>query len=55
MSEFATVGLTVEPSLWVKPARVAGSPVALECELHARSIARIPHGEWPGHYSPPTA
>jgi flavin reductase (DIM6/NTAB) family NADH-FMN oxidoreductase RutF len=55
VSEFATVGLTVEPSLRVKPARVAESPVALECKLHARSITRIPHGDWPGHYSPPTA
>lgn len=108
VSELATVGLTAEPSLRVKPPRVAESPVALECRLHAaitlgdstvvigrvvhasiaeevwaddgrlpaierlrplarlgrdqwstigevRTITRIPHGQWPGHYSPPTA
>lgn len=34
-SEFAEVGLTGEPSARVKPPRVAESPVALECRLHA--------------------
>jgi flavin reductase (DIM6/NTAB) family NADH-FMN oxidoreductase RutF len=108
VSELSTVGLTAEPSLRVKPPRVAESPVALECKLHAaitlgdstvvigrivhasiaeevwaddgrlpaierlrplarlgrdqwstigevRTISRIPHSQWPGHYSPPTA
>ncbi len=111
VDEFAAVGLTAEPSLMVAPARVAESPVALECRLeqaltlgdstvvigrvvHAAvnadlfdgdphdgglptigrlrplarlgrdewstigeilEITRIPHREWPGHYSPPTA
>ena len=111
VSEFAEVGLTPEPSATVAPARVAESPVALECRLHqaielgdstvvmgrvvhaavntdvldgdprrgglpsidklrplARlgrnewgtigevlEITRIPHRDWPGHYSPPTA
>ena len=35
VSEFAAVGLTAEPSVRVKPVRVAESPVALECTLHA--------------------
>lgn len=35
ISEFASVGLTREPSATVAPARVAESPVALECTLHA--------------------
>jgi flavin reductase (DIM6/NTAB) family NADH-FMN oxidoreductase RutF len=35
MSEFDAVGLEREPSLRVKPPRVAASPVALECGLHA--------------------
>jgi flavin reductase (DIM6/NTAB) family NADH-FMN oxidoreductase RutF len=35
VSEFDTVGLTREPSARVKPARVAESPVALECVVHA--------------------
>ncbi|HEY0812078.1 MAG TPA: flavin reductase family protein [Pseudonocardia sp.] len=35
VSELATVGLTPEPSLRVKPPRIAESPVALECTLHA--------------------
>ncbi|WP_329617541.1 flavin reductase family protein [Streptomyces brevispora] len=35
VSEFAAVGVEPEPSLKVKPPRVAGSPVALECELHS--------------------
>ncbi len=35
VSELATVGLTPEPSLRVKPSRIAESPVALECKLHA--------------------
>lgn len=34
-SEFDAVGLEREPSLRVKPPRVAASPVALECTLHA--------------------
>lgn len=33
VSEFAEVGLTPEPSAVVAPARVAESPVALECRL----------------------
>jgi flavin reductase (DIM6/NTAB) family NADH-FMN oxidoreductase RutF len=107
ISEFAAVGLTPEPSKTVAPARVAESPVALECRLehalelgnstvvigrvlHAaidedvfvtdergntlpaieklrplarlgrndwsligevRSISRISHRDWPGHYA----
>jgi len=107
ISEFAAVGLTPEPSKTVAPARVAESPVALECKLehalelgnstvvigrvlHAavdedvfvtdergntlpaieklrplarlgrndwaligevRSISRISHRDWPGHYA----
>ena len=35
ISEFAAVGLTPEPSATVAPSRVAESPVALECVLHA--------------------
>ena len=34
-SEFDAVGLEREPSLHVAPPRVAASPVALECVLHA--------------------
>ncbi|QRP47439.1 flavin reductase family protein [Amycolatopsis sp. FDAARGOS 1241] len=34
-SEFDAAGLTREPSLRVKPPRVAESPVAFECELHS--------------------
>ncbi|WP_328539964.1 flavin reductase family protein [Streptomyces sp. NBC_00344] len=34
-SEFDAIGIAREPSLRVKPPRVAGSPVALECELHS--------------------
>lgn len=34
-SEFDAVGLEREPSLRVAPARVAASPVALECTLHS--------------------
>lgn len=33
-SEFDAVGLEREPSLRVRPPRVAASPVALECALH---------------------
>ncbi|MHC5909097.1 flavin reductase family protein [Streptomyces sp. S6] len=33
-SEFDAVGVEREPSLKVKPPRVAASPVALECRLH---------------------
>ncbi|MBY8878280.1 flavin reductase family protein [Actinacidiphila acidipaludis] len=35
VSEFDAVGIAREPSLRVKPPRVAASPVALECELHS--------------------
>lgn len=35
VSEFDAVGVTREPSLRVRPPRVAESPVALECELHS--------------------
>ncbi|HWM01790.1 MAG TPA: flavin reductase family protein [Actinophytocola sp.] len=35
ISEFSEVGLTEEPSATVSPPRVAESPVALECVLHA--------------------
>lgn len=35
VDEFAAVGLTPEPSAVVAPARVAESPVAFECRLHA--------------------
>jgi flavin reductase (DIM6/NTAB) family NADH-FMN oxidoreductase RutF len=34
-SEFDQVGIAREPSLRVRPPRVAASPVALECELHS--------------------
>ena len=37
ISEFDAVGLAREPSLRVRPQRVAASPVALECVLHART------------------
>jgi flavin reductase (DIM6/NTAB) family NADH-FMN oxidoreductase RutF len=104
VSEFEAVGVSREPSLHVRPPRVAESPVALECVRHetlsfgdstvvfgrvvhasisdsvltdgrpdvrklrplarlggiewARlgevvSISRIPHRDWPGHYTPP--
>ncbi|WP_269857244.1 flavin reductase family protein [Streptomyces sp. RPT161] len=35
VSEFDEVGVAREPSVRVKPPRVAASPVALECELHS--------------------
>ncbi|GAA3574105.1 flavin reductase family protein [Amycolatopsis ultiminotia] len=35
LSEFDETGLTREPSLRVRPPRVAESPVAFECELHS--------------------
>ncbi|NUS16493.1 MAG: flavin reductase family protein, partial [Streptomyces sp.] len=35
VSEFDEVGIAREPSVRVKPPRVAASPVALECELHS--------------------
>lgn len=35
IGEFDAVGVEREPSSKVKPPRVAGSPVALECELHS--------------------
>ncbi|WHX17253.1 flavin reductase family protein [Streptomyces malaysiensis subsp. malaysiensis] len=34
VSEFEAVGVAQEPSARVKPPRVAGSPVALECVVH---------------------
>jgi flavin reductase (DIM6/NTAB) family NADH-FMN oxidoreductase RutF len=34
ISEFDAVGLAMEPSRTVRPARVAESPAALECKLH---------------------
>lgn len=34
VSEFEAAGIDSEPSLRVKPLRVAASPVALECEVH---------------------
>jgi flavin reductase (DIM6/NTAB) family NADH-FMN oxidoreductase RutF len=40
-SEFDAVGIEREPSLLVSPARVARSPVALECVLHATSAIGI--------------
>jgi flavin reductase (DIM6/NTAB) family NADH-FMN oxidoreductase RutF len=40
-SEFDAVGLEREPSLRVAPPRVAGSPVALECVLHATSTVGV--------------
>ncbi|QHC23065.1 flavin reductase family protein [Streptomyces sp. GS7] len=42
VSEFEAAGIESEPSLRVKPPRVAASPVALECELH--STVRIGDG-----------
>ncbi|MFG2196413.1 flavin reductase family protein [Streptomyces sp. NPDC048639] len=35
ISEFEAAGVETEPSLRVKPPRVADSPVALECALHS--------------------
>lgn len=35
VSEFEAAGIDTEPSLRVKPPRVAASPVALECEVHS--------------------
>jgi flavin reductase (DIM6/NTAB) family NADH-FMN oxidoreductase RutF len=35
VSEFDAVGIAREPSLRVKPSRVAASPVALECEVYS--------------------
>ncbi|MEU5013709.1 flavin reductase family protein [Streptomyces sp. NPDC021749] len=35
VSEFEAAGVESEPSLRVKPLRVAASPVALECEVHS--------------------
>jgi flavin reductase (DIM6/NTAB) family NADH-FMN oxidoreductase RutF len=40
-SEFDAVGVQREPSLLVVPARVARSPVALECVLHSTSTIGI--------------
>ena len=33
MDEFATVGITPEPSVRVRPPRVAGAPIAFECRV----------------------
>jgi len=41
VSEFDAVGIEREASLRVAPPRVARSPVALECELHATSTIGI--------------
>lgn len=38
VSEFEAVGVAAEPSLRVKPPRVAQSPVALECVLHSTML-----------------
>jgi flavin reductase (DIM6/NTAB) family NADH-FMN oxidoreductase RutF len=35
VDEFEVVGVAREPALRVKPPRVAGAPVALECRLHS--------------------
>lgn len=35
VSEFEAAGIESEPSVRVKPLRVAASPVALECEVHS--------------------
>ncbi|MFJ9417628.1 flavin reductase family protein [Streptomyces sp. NPDC101227] len=35
VSEFEAAGIASEPSVRVKPPRVADSPVALECEVHS--------------------
>lgn len=35
VSEFEAAGIASEPSVRVKPLRVADSPVALECEVHS--------------------
>ncbi|MEU9115484.1 flavin reductase family protein [Streptomyces sp. NPDC048483] len=35
VSEFEAAGIASEPSVRVKPPRVAASPVALECEVHS--------------------
>lgn len=42
VDEFALAGLAREPSAAVSPARVAGSPVAFECQL--RSISEVGNG-----------
>lgn len=41
--EFEQVGLTRAPSLYVKPPRVAESPIAMECKL----FQIVPHGTGP--------
>lgn len=48
VSEWEKAGFTPEASARVRPARVAESPVAMECRLHAI----VPHGTGPlaGHY-----
>jgi flavin reductase (DIM6/NTAB) family NADH-FMN oxidoreductase RutF len=48
VSEWEEAGFTPEPSARVRPARVAQSPIALECRLHCI----VPHGAGPlaGHY-----
>ena len=47
VSEFAKAGLTQVPSVKVKPPRVKGSPVSLECELH--QVVTISDGPLGGH------
>jgi flavin reductase (DIM6/NTAB) family NADH-FMN oxidoreductase RutF len=47
VDEFDAAGFTRAPSVRVKPPRVAESPVALECRLHAI----VPHGTGPGSAS----
>ena len=42
VSEVAEARLTTAPSVLVKPPRIAGSPVAFECELFR--IVELPHG-----------
>jgi flavin reductase (DIM6/NTAB) family NADH-FMN oxidoreductase RutF len=43
VSEFEVAGFTTAPSVKVKPARVADSPLTVECRLYQV----IPHGEGP--------
>ena len=43
VSEWEMAGFTPEPSLKVRPARVAESPISMECRLHCI----VPHGAGP--------
>lgn len=48
VSEFDAAGIAAEPSATVRPPRVAGSPVALECrlrEIHAVGDCFVVYGE----------